>query len=291
LTLPLEERILLDAGTKGPLDGDLAAPTTTIGRRRKEGTPSMRTAALALAFCFVAGAARASPVLFSPAAGPPNVVGAERSGFWSEPADLNGLIGSSEQILSFGFETELANDFVVDPSETVQVASWWGGYYNVSTPCVSGISAPGFNLRFYADAGSVPGPLVADVAVTYYSEQSLGCQAGTACPLFKWTADVNASFGGGRYWFAPQMMDHGFPPQWGRLASGFVRDNESCLRSYTNGFPDWTTTEAVFGVAFDCSQEFDCMICGGDQGSSDVGELPARALQKASWGEVKGLFR
>ncbi len=248
----------------------------------------MRKAAFALALVFIAGAARASPVLYSPATGPPNVVQGDRSGFWSEPADLNGLIGSSEQILDFGLETELANDFVVTYGQTVQTATWWGGYF-AGTPCEN-ITNPGFNLRFYRDAGNVPGELVADLSVTDFGEEYVGCQAGSWCPLYKWYTFPNVSFDTeGRYWFAPQMRNHAFPPQGGRLASAYVRDCGSFFRSDYFGYPDWTPVADVFGVAFDCSQEFDCLICGG---SSEVdGPHSERATENASWGAVKALFR
>ena len=249
----------------------------------------MKTAACLLALCFVACAARASPVSYVPASGPPNVVGGERSGFWSEPADLNGLLASSEQILSFDLESEWANDFVLTDGHYVGVASWWGVYYNNPVPCYAGMTAQGFNLRFYEDAGCLPGATVADLSITSFQEESMGCEA-QAYPIFKWTVYLSDIVtGDGVYWCGVQMKDHGFPPQFGRLASGGVVGCESVFKSAYFGYPDWTQATSVFGVAVDCSQEFDCMICSG---SSGVDEPTAtRATEKASWGRVKALYR
>jgi hypothetical protein len=216
------------------------------------------------------------------------VVGGERSGFWSEPADLNGLVATSEQILSAGVESECANDFVLAWGQSVQLATWWGCFFNINTPCASGIRTPGFNLRIYEDAGGLPGSTIADVSVTSFVEESLGCQTGSMFPIFKWTANVGAYPGDGHYWFGAQMKDHFYPPQAGRLASGGVVGYGSVFKGSAFGYPDWTPLADIFGEALDFSQEFDCMICTG---SADVEDPPARATAKASWGTIKGLYR
>jgi hypothetical protein len=164
------------------------------------------------------------------------------------------MIASSEVIPIFG-STETANDFV--PSDTpIGHATWWGGYFDNSSPC-QGIATPGFNLRFYADAGCAPGAVIADLSITQFTEESVGCQAGQY-PLYKWGADVNVALTiGTKYWFGAQMKDHAFPPQAGRLASMGVVGCESMFKSAFFGFPDWTLVEDVFGETYDASQEFD----------------------------------
>jgi hypothetical protein len=232
----------------------------------------MKRVAIALVLCVIAGAARASPVTHMGGGGPPNVIQGGLDAIWSEPPDLNGLIGSSEQILTFGLETELANDFVPDVSEVSP--TWWGGFYNTASPCESGMTTPGFNLKFYDDAGCVPGNLIAYIVDMGVSEESVGCQAGTY-PMFRWTSYSSAVVTQGNiYWFGAQMMDHAFPPQAGRLAAAFVTGCDTVFQSVYFGFPDWTPAIDVFGVAFDCSQEFQWAIfpppvdgacCIGDQ--------------------------
>ncbi len=201
----------------------------------------------------VMGSASADPMLFHPGTGIPNPGSAGgRDVIWSEPPDLNGLIGSSEQILRFGLETEIANDFI--PSKSlITRETWWGGYFNNTTPCVAGIQTPGFNLEFFTDAGCVPGERIADFSVTDFSEESVGCQAG-AYPLFKWSATVRvAVIPNVPYWFCAQIADHPFPPQGGRLASMRVVGCDSMFRSAYFGYPNWTPGD----WPFDASQEFE----------------------------------
>ena len=175
---------------------------------------------------------------------------------WSEPPDLNGMILSSEQILMYGLETELANDFV-PTGPTITHVTWWGGYYNNSTPCLPGILTPGFNLRFYEDAGWVPGNLIADLPITQFTEEYVGCQ-DDGYPMYKWGAYVNVNLvAGNLYWFSAQIKDHPYPPLGGRLASMGVVASESVFKSAYFGYPDWTPVSEVTGIAFDASQEFE----------------------------------
>ncbi len=236
----------------------------------------MKTFALVLAMLFVAGTAMAEPTAYHPATGTPYQGDGSTRACWSEPPDLNGLIGSSEQILAFGLETELANDFSV-PETQVTHATWWGGYWNNSTPCVPGMTPSGFNLRFYADAGCIPGTIVADISLTTFSEESVGCQQGFY-PMFKWGGDVSVSIvANDLYWFGAQMKDHPFPPQSGRLAAMMITGCDTVFKSAYFSFPDWTPAIDVFGVAFDASQEFECG--------------PPSAAQPSTWGQIKGLYR
>lgn len=219
-------------------------------------------------------------------------------------------------ISSLGLESEIANDFVWG-CQHVEVGKvvWWGGYFNVSTPCESGITTPGFNLRFYSDAGCVPGDLYAELAVTDFTETAVGCQGGTY-PLFKWSADIYVTPPGDLNWFSPQMMDHAFPPQGGRLASAVVTGCNAMFRSAYFGYPDWTRTSDVFGAEVDFSQEFwgtperaaccvgeecrfvdleECQAVGGAwQGYGSTCEpnpcLPT-AVKATTWGRVKAGYR
>ncbi len=266
-----------------------------------------------LTFC-IFGSAHGDPILFHPGTGVPNPGEGDSRAMWSEPPDLNGMLASSEQILQYQLETEIANDFV--PTETtVTHATWWGGYFNNGTPCQAGITAPGFNLEFFEDANCVPGDLSAYLVVTNFTEESVGCQSGEY-PLYKYGADVSVSVvSGGHYWFCAQMRDHAFPPQWGRLASIQVIECNSVFRSLYWGYPDWTDW-CDYWQCPDFSQEFDgdhseaccfpdghcefiltgaCAADGGTaQGPGSVcdpnpcGPTPA---QPSSWGSVKRLFR
>ena len=80
---------------------------------------------------------------------------------WSEPADLNGLIASSEVIGDIGLESELANDFVLPGEAFVCAARWWGGYYN-GNGCGDIGYGTIWNVRFYDDGGCVPADVIAE---------------------------------------------------------------------------------------------------------------------------------
>ena len=97
------------------------------------------------------------------ASGPPAVLPGDRDGWWDEPPDLNGWAMTSEIISALGVETETANDFYSSSSTTIYEAVWWGEYYiGEGEPNVTA-----FNLRFYADAGGVPGSLMAEYLEIY----------------------------------------------------------------------------------------------------------------------------
>ncbi len=191
---------------------------------------------------------------FHPGLGVPHPLAREaRNVLWSDPPDLWGLIGSSEQILQFGLETEIANDFILSDSLVTRV-TFWGGYYNNSVACDPGIPTPGFNFEFFEDANCRPGELIASFVVTDYREEFVGCQGGWY-PVYEWSVPVELTFVPGvRYWFCAQFRDHGFPPQAGRLAAVSVKECDSMFRSAYFGYPDWTFGDD--GVAYDASQEF-----------------------------------
>jgi hypothetical protein len=236
---------------------------------------------------------------------------------WSEPPDLNGVIGTSEQIEP-DLETEIVNDFV--PTEAIITrVTWWGGYYNNSLPCESGIQTPGFILRFYEDADcDAPCPPLAELLVTDFSEEYLGCQ-NEQYPLYKWSAAVELPvIAGNTYWFSSQMINHPFPPQAGRLASLGIVNCASLF--WVNWFDvppcQWTPCSEVFGVPYDASQEFygdhyeACCFPDGRcefaltqvcQGAGGAGQGPgtvcdpnpcsATATRSTSWGGIRSAFR
>ena len=218
-----------------------------------------------------------TPVKDHPGIGGHRAAPGGRDVCWSEPADLNGMIGSSEQILRLGIETEMANDFMIDGG-VITRASWWGGYFeNLDTPCEELPPSPGFNLRFYEDANCLPAALIADLPITDYAEELIDCRWGFV-PIYKWSADVDIEIDAAtRHWFGAQMMDHPFPPQAGRQAAIRITGCQSAFKSAAFGFPDWTPCEDVFGVAFDVSQEFECE--------------PPTPVARSTWGALRALYR
>lgn len=268
---------------------------------------------LLLTLC-VMGSASADPVMFRAGTGTPNPGQGDSRAIWSEPPDLNGTIWSCEQILEFGYESELANDFI--PTETrLTHVTWWGGFMDLQTPCDPGIPTPGFNLEFFETDGCFPGQMITNIVTTDFTEESVGCQIGMY-PLYKWGADVALDLHpGNRYWFCPEMVDHPYPPSAGRLASMQIVECPSVFRTAYYGYPYWTIA-CDLGWCFEGSQEFEgdhseaccfsdghceflltgtCAADGGvAQGPGSVCDPNPCAItptRPASWGKVKALFR
>jgi hypothetical protein len=197
---------------------------------------------------------------------------------WSQTPNLDGLIGSSEVISAFALETELANDFLVGAGPNVDGARWWGGYYNYipGDPLVTS-----FNLRFYDDAGCIPGSVLCEYVIpTNANETFIYDQFGF--PVYEYNdEDVCCAVAADvLYWFGAQAGDHPFPPQWGRIeAAGGVQLCDTVFKGAIFSFPDWTPAVDVFGVAFDAAQELTCGDCQGT------------ATEETSWGAIKGLYK
>ncbi len=237
----------------------------------------MKTFALVLALSLVVpGAALAINPSLSAGGGGMNVVDSGRSVCWSQPANLGGLIASSEIIGHFGIETELANDFFLTNGGSICLARWWGGYFN-NYSCDDIGFGTYWILRFYDDAFSVPGVFLYE-AMVLADEHFCYCQGGLY-PIFKYEADI--SFGAVAntlYWFGAVAADHAFPPQVGRVATCGILGCETVFKSAYFSYPEWTPASVVFGVEYEASQEFDCTRC-------------AVPIEKTTWGAVKRLYR
>ncbi len=226
------------------------------------------------------GALAVNPSLRGGGGGAANILTTEREVVWSEPPDINGLIGSSEIIGQFGLTTEIANDFFVTSPTIWGSARWWGGYYNEAIGCGDHGVATTWNLRIYEDGGCVPANVFCEYPCAPATETSVGCQSGSY-PLFEYYAqdvlccqlEANTL-----YWFGAQACDHVYQPQVGRLASGGVVNCDTVFKSAYFSYPDWTPAIDVFGVAFDASQEFENTGC-------------ITPTEKTTWGSIKGLFR
>lgn len=230
-------------------------------------TASFAARSVAIVALILAGSAEtaiaATPTLFGGGGGDgSNILPPTRDEAWSEPPDLEGMIASSEMIAAFGFDTEIANDFYLTEGNTLIVARWWGGYFNL-LGCDNIGYATHWNLRFYDDAGCMPGTLIREYVNSSVSETYIHCQTG-GYPVFRYETSVSLDLPGNTlFWFSAQAADHVYPPQCGRLASGGVVNCDAVFRSTYFGYPDWIPCIDVFGVSFDVSQEFQTGIGGG----------------------------
>lgn len=223
--------------------------------------------------------------LHSSGKGPP-LAGAEpREVFWSQPPDLNGLKVTSDQVLEWGLDSQLANDFVVDCNgyATITEASWWGGEY-AYLPGDPEITV--FNLYWYEEN---PDPEVCRPLDEPFLEQIALTPIRTFIgydylnlPTYRYDVPVEVEVTGQvRYWFVAQAADHEFPPQWGRQDSMTAMDCETQLWGPFWGYFEWTDIGDVVEpplTYLDASQEFD----------GHCGPVPTNVR---SWGAIKGLYR
>ncbi len=215
------------------------------------------------AACAGLAVAEETPTLFGAAPGGPPI-GSDREVCWSEPGDETQNIGSSEVIGAFALETEIANDFFFTSDQTITLARWWGGYWN-GTPIPTNS-----NLRFYDDAGCIPGAVLAEYLNVEDNETPVG-----AVYVYSYGLSFPAS-ANTLYWFSAQYADHAFPPQCGRLSTSIETSCPSVFRSVYFAYPDWTPAADVFGAFFEASQEFECGVT---------------ANTETTWGAIKGLYR
>jgi len=249
----------------------------------------MKKFALVLALSvLVVGVVMAAPMKSVGPFGPHNPVGSSRTACYSCPADLNGLIASSELINEFGLATEFAGAFV-PPSDWVQYVTFWGGEYN-GNGC-GDPSVPTFNMYFYNDGGCIPtGDPMCSVICVAPTITSVGCQGGSY-PMWRYDApycingtDNCHTIANNLYWFVAQACDHTFPPQWGRLICDDLGPcGDGAFWSPYFGFPSWVPSSYVFGETANPSVEFTC-----GQGSCGPPPVPAK---NSTWGNIKGLYR
>jgi hypothetical protein len=208
--------------------------------------------------------------------GEPLPGGRDEEACWSEEEDLEGWVISSNVVSQFGLESEIANDFVIDHDATIIQARWVGGYYCFvpGDPLLSS-----FNLRFYDDAGCVPGAVIAEIIIPNNANETFVDDQDGCAWLCSYWYDIEVPVSAGvMYWFGAQGGDHAFPPQWGRLSTLEIIGCQSRFKSAFFGYPDWTLIEDMEGidVAKDFHQEF---VCGE----------PVAAIPR-TWGSIKSLY-
>ena len=233
----------------------------------------MKIFAFVLALAFAAGVASAEdyPIL-SAGGGGMNPLDNDRTVIWEDTANLDGSIGTSEQILEFGLESELANDFLVEVDVTICKWTWWGGYYNYlpGDPL-----ATFWILRIYDDGGCVPFSMLGEIVTADNANETfIYDQAGF--PVYEYFFCECIPFSANLYWFGAVAGDHAFPPQWGRLQADVVQLCDTVFQSAYFAFPDWVPAMDVFGYVYDASQrmEDDCGV----------------PIVETTWGSIKGLY-
>jgi hypothetical protein len=198
----------------------------------------------------------------------------DREVLWLDNPDFAEYVYSSEVIGAYDLWTEIANDFVLDSDTTIRKISWWGTYWHdFEEPTGSG-----FNLLFYYDVDCCP----EDAPFLEYLLPGNDCceelaEGGYMFTQFFYEYCLDLPLGPGIYWFVAQMADHEYPPLWGRQGADREQSCSSMFRSPYFSWPEWRGASDIF-EPWDASQMFE-----------DV--CQATAIENASWGAVKGLYR
>jgi hypothetical protein len=246
---------------------------TTSGAEGAKEVLIMRKLGVVLVLGLIAGIASAEdyPIL-SAGGGGMNPLDYDRTIIWEDTPNLDGLIGSSEQILEFGLESELANDFLIEAEVTICKWTWWGGYYGYvpGDPLVDY-----WNMRVYDDGGCVPLNVLLEIVTPSNANETFIYDQG-GFPIYEYWHCEAFPLQPNLYWFGAQAGDHVFPPQWGRLAAEIVQLCDTVFKSAYFAFPDWIPAIDVFGQPYDASQrmEDDC----------------ATPVEMTTWGAIRSLY-
>jgi len=191
----------------------------------------------------------------------------------------NGL--SSQFDTAYPFNSQVADDFMLDVDTPITDVHWWGIFWN-GPP--AGPNPADFNIIFYADAGGMPtGAGLPDPTPTalkvYNIPGVMGVPTG-GTEEYEYDVILPEPFvalANEHYWIAIQWAGD-FPPQWGWSTNG---GNPELLNPAVQGFP-------LLGTVYWTVHQY------GDQAfylTSETGPEPEPAIcceGTLSWPEVNG---
>jgi hypothetical protein len=153
--------------------------------------------------------------------------------------DSDTVVLSSQFDNEYPFNSQVADDFILNNNKWITGVQWWGGYFGGTPPWPNPID---FYIIFYADDGTGMMPTGAglDNATTtalavYFLHDIIGTPTGlydcyqynvTFTKPFNITANT-------KYWIAIQAK-FPIPPQWGWCTNG---NNPDQMHSAVQGFP------------------------------------------------------
>jgi hypothetical protein len=234
---------------------------------------------LALSMTVTGLAVAVEPTLFTPGTGSQGPSGSDREVIWEAPPDYGLGAGSSEMYEDL--DSELANDFIIDPDPVVIMKiEWWGQYYQ-NPPNDPAGDALGFNLRFYLPTGCFP----QNDPFALYAVDHDCCETpnpdGDPVYEFMYEYCLDLPLEPGLYWFSAQCLHFAYP-QWGRkqAADAFIYGAcEDAFRSVYFGVPDWVPFRDLVG-----QPHYEVSVRFHD-------ECVPTATETSSWGLIKGLYR
>jgi len=153
---------------------------------------------------------------------------------WDNGDFGGGNLLSSQYAANYPFESEMADDFILDATASIAEVVAVGGFWNGAA-----VNPMDVTVIFYADDGTGNMPTGAGMTEPYTT--ALQMETHTAVMgtdngdgSFTYDITLNAPFtaqAGVKYWFVARG-DLGFPPQW-----GFAVSTSQQLHSAMQGFP------------------------------------------------------
>ena len=143
----------------------------------------------------------------------------------------NFSLASSQLDTVYPFDSQLADDFMLDADYNVTDVHWWGGFWN-GTP----FDPIDFNIYFYADDGTGMAPTMPGTELAMYSMNGVSGTFDAAMGADAYDVDLPVPFvaqANTKYWIAIQAV-FPFPPQWGWSVAGAGTGN---LSTAVQGFP------------------------------------------------------
>jgi len=144
---------------------------------------------------------------------------------------------SSQLDSVYPFDSQVADDFMLDADYNVTDVHWWGGFWNGSP-----FDPIDFNIYFYADDGTGMAPTQPGTELAMYSmsgvsgtfDGAMGADAYDVVLPTPFVAQANT-----KYWIAIQAV-FPFPPQWGWSTSAAGQLANAKQGFPLLGLPYWT---------------------------------------------------
>jgi hypothetical protein len=186
--------------------------------------------------------------------GPILAPGSKQGIIWDNVMDYSYGLGATQWDETISFDALIADDFMLDANLQVTRVDWLGGYWG-GPPDDGDFN---WEVVFYYDFGdgTKPGATIAtysfanaDVNETFIE----GSPGGSN--FYSYSVDLPTPVGcdaGTKYWISVQGIGV-YPPQsgWGIHTSLLL--HEAVFKSVYFGFPNWTNTSSVFGIAVDAA--------------------------------------
>ena len=170
---------------------------------------------------------------------------------WDNDMDFTGL-GAAQKDDNYPFYAECADDFLFDAATEVADVHWVGGYWGTD---YNTVSWP-WEITFYYDRGDqeAPGDVIYGPFEFDDSQLTIELIQDTGSSIYNTYSvdldDVLTFPAGEKFWISIRGVGY-YPPQSGWGYHETIILWESVFRSELLGYPNWTDSTIVFGVAHD----------------------------------------